>query len=184
MSLAQVLYLFGLGYFVANMLVVADVVRFRRWMRTALVTWPSPRPPFYRLSLGIGVALGVLLAVRMGLQHQAPWNLFGETMMFLYYAYAIVLRRQVRRGLYQDGVWTDTGFMRWEQIDGVSWRERGEVVTLVLVKRARQLARTLQVPGTAYGEVRRVLREKVAAHAIRFRGVGLDLGVRDERDAV
>ncbi len=184
MSLAQVLYLFGLGYFVANMLVVADVVRFRRRVKTALVTWPSPRPPFYRLSLGIGVALGVLLVFRLGWQRQAPWDLFGETMMFLYYGYAIVLRRQVRRGLYRDGVWTDTGFMRWEQIEGVSWREQGEAVTLVLVMRARQLARTLQVPGTAYGEVRRVLRDKVAAHAIRFKGMGLDLGARDERDAV
>ena len=56
------------------MLVVADLVRFRRRVRSALVTWRSPRPPFYRLSLGIGVALGVLLAVRMVVQGLAPWD--------------------------------------------------------------------------------------------------------------
>lgn len=184
MSLAQVLYLFGIGYFIANMLVVADVVRFRRRIRTALVTWPSPRPPFYRLSLGIGASLLLLIVLRMTIQRVAPWDLFGETMMCLYYGYAIVLRRQVRRGLYRDGVWTDAGFMRWEQIEGVSWREREGGVMLVLVRRARQIARTLAVPGGAYGEVRRVLRDKVAEHAIQFRGTGLDLGVRDDRDAV
>ena len=54
---------------------------------------------------------------------------------------------------------------------------------LVLVRRARQIARTLRVPGEAYGQVRRVLRDKVTAHAIQFRG-GLDLGARDDRDAV
>ena len=103
--------------------------------------------------------------------------------MCLYYGYAIVLRRQVRLGLYQDGVWTEGGFMRWEQIEGISWREREEGVMLVLVRRARQIARTLRVPGEAYGQVRRVLRDKVTDHAIQFRG-GLDLGARDDRDAV
>lgn len=184
MSLAQVLYLFGLGYFVANMLIVADLVRLRRRVRTALVTWPSPPPPFYRLSLGIGVALGALIVVRLGIQRVPPTHLFGESMMFLYYGYGIVLRRRVPRGLFQDGVWTDRTFMRWGDIEGVSWRSDGEAATLVLVQRSRQLARTLRVPGLHYGEVRRVLREKVAAHDITFRGVGLDLGVRDDRDAV
>ncbi len=184
MSLAQVLYLFGLGYFVANMLVVADLVRLRRRIRTALTTWPSPTPPFYRLSLGIGVALGVLIVMRLVVQRVPLTNLFGESMMFLYYGYGIVLRRRVPRGLFQDGVWTDRAFMRWGEIEGVSWRTEGDTATLVLVQRARQLARTLRVPGDRYGEVRRVLREKVAAHDITFRGVGLDLGLRDDRDAV
>ena len=65
----------------------------------------------------------------------------------------------------------------------MSWRETKDV-TLVLVMRGRELARTLRVPGEVYGEARRVLREKVAAHDIQFKGMGLDLGVRDERDAV
>ena len=183
MSLPQVLYLFGIGYFIANLLVVVDLVRFRRRNRQALLTWPSPRPPFYRLNLAIGVALGVLIVVRLVVQHRPPTELLGETMMCLYYGYAVVLRRRIRRGFFQEGVWSDSVFMRWGQIEGVSWRETKDV-TLVLVMRGRELARTLRVPGGVYGEARRVLREKVAAHDIHIRGMGLDLGVRDERDAV
>lgn len=183
MSLSRVLYLFGIGYFIANLKVVVDLVRFRRRSRRALLTWPSPRPPFYRLNLAIGVTLGVLLVIRLGVQRRAPTELFGETMMFLYYGYAVVLQRRIRRGFFEEGVWSDSVFMRWGQIEGVSWREAKEV-TLVLVMRGRELARTLRVPGEVYGESRRVLREKVAAHDIHIRGMGLDLGVRDERDAV
>ena len=183
MSLPQVLYLFGIGYFIANLLVVVDLVRFRRRNRQALLTWPSPRPPFYRLNLAIGVALGVLIVVRLVVQHRPPTELLGETMMCLYYGYAVVLQRRIRRGFFQEGVWSDSVFMRWGQIEGVSWRETKDV-TLVLVMRGRELARTLRVPGEVYGEARRVLREKVAAHDIQFKGMGLDLGVRDERDAV
>lgn len=183
MSLSQVLYLFGLGYFVANLRVVIDLVRFRQRSRHALLTWASPRPPFLRLNRAIGVALGVLLVVRLAVQHRPPTELFGETMMFLYYGYAVVLQRRIRRGFFHDGVWSDSVFMRWGQIEGVSWRESKEV-TLVLVMRGRELARTLRVPGEMYGEARRVLREKVAAHDIHLRGMGLDLGARDERDAV
>ena len=184
MTLAQVLYLFGLGYFVANMLVVADLVRYWRRARRALVTWPGPPVPFTRLSQAIGAVLALLIVFKLVVQHRPPVTLFGETMMFLYYGYALWLRRRIRRGLYGDGVWTDGNFMPWRTIEGVSWRQTGDRATLVLLMRNRPLARTLAVPGDAYGEVRRILRDKVAAHDIRLAGMGLDLGARDERDAV
>ncbi len=184
MTLAQVLYLFGIGYFVANVRVLVDLARFRRFARRALMTWKSPGPPFHRLSLGSGVALGVLLVVRLAVQRRPPTELFGESMMFLYYGYAIVLERRIRRGLFEAGIWTDRGFMDWGSIEGIAWRERAGQATLVLLRRNRPLARTLAVPGDAYGEVRRILRDKVSAHDIRLTGLGLDLGARDERDAV
>lgn len=182
MTLSQVLYLFGIGYFIANLRVVVDLVRFRRRNRQALLTWPSPPPPFYRLNLAIGVALGVLIAVRLVVQRRPPVELFGETMMFLYYGYAMPLSTRIAKGFYRDGIWADAGFMRWGQIAAVSWREdRG--VTLVLISRARQMARTLRVPPDLYGEARRLLRDRVKADDLHPSG-GLGLGSREERDAV
>ena len=108
---------------------------------------------------------------------------FGELMMFIYYGYAIPLSTRIARGLYADGIWTDSGFMPYSEIGGMSWK--GEQPTLVLIAREKQVARTLEVPGPALGEVRRLLREKISSHAIEFDGgPGLHLGERDVRDSV
>ncbi|HEX2311003.1 MAG TPA: hypothetical protein VHH91_09815, partial [Vicinamibacterales bacterium] len=81
-----------------------------------------------------------------------------------------------------DGIWAENGFMPYQQIGGIAWRENGQV-TLLLISRLRQLARPLVVPGDYYGAVRRLLRDKIAAHDIRFSGGGLELG-QDERENV
>jgi hypothetical protein len=57
-------------------------------------------------------------------------------------------------------------------------------VTLIIISRLRNLARRLKVPGDKYGAARRVLRDKIGAHAIHFTGTGLDLGDHDEREVV
>ena len=51
---------------------------------------------------------------------------------------------------------------------------------MLLVSNERQLARSLTVPIPFYGEARRVLRDKIAAHDIQFSDGGLNLG----RDAL
>jgi hypothetical protein len=48
----------------------------------------------------------------------------------------------------------------------------------------RAFARQLAVPHIHYGAARRLLRDKIAAHAIHFTGKPLDLGMHDERDDV
>ena len=45
------------------------------------------------------------------------------------------------------------------------------------------MARHLDVPQEHYGEVRRLLRDKIGAHDIHFTGKGFDLG-SDEREMV
>jgi hypothetical protein len=105
-------------------------------------------------------------------------------MMFLYYGYLLPLSTRIARGLYEDGVWTDSGFMAYGDIGGLSWKG-GTGATLVLASRLRAIARTLTVPGTRLGEVRRVLREKIGERAIEFDGgPGLHLGSRDTRESV
>jgi hypothetical protein len=91
---------------------------------------------------------------------------------------------RIPRGLYGEGIWTDTGFMHYEHVGGISWKA-GEPPTLVVISRLKALARRLVVPHRALGEMRRLLRDKISAHAIEMdEGPGLHLGARDARDSV
>jgi hypothetical protein len=180
--LPQILFLFGLGFLAANLKVVADLIRFRVRKHSALLVWQAPKPRYYNFSLMLAGILGCLLAAKL-VQRRPADQWFGEAMMLLYYGYAFPLSTRIARGFYQDGVWADSGFMRWAQISAVAWKEEAGV-TLILISRLKSLARKLQVPGSLYGEARRVLRDKVKAHDISFGGSGLNLGTRDESDAV
>ena len=179
----RLLFLFGLGFLVANLRLVVDLLRFQRRKRTALLTWPAPKPRAYGFSLALGVILGVLIGVKFFLLRWSPEQLFGEAMMFVYYGYAFPLSTRISRGFYHDGIWSDSGFMRWGQISAVSWKE-SEGVTLVLISHIRNIARHLEIPGHLYGQARRLLRDKIKAHDIHIGGAGLDLGSRDESDAI
>ena len=181
--LQQLLFLFGVGFLVANLVVVAELLRFQWRKRTALLVWQNPKPRFYGFSLGLGVVLGLLFAFKLFVLRRPISGLFGELMMFVYYGYTFPLSTRIARGFYRDGVWSDTGFMRWGQISAVSWKEEGGV-TLVLISHLRNIARHLQVPGDLYGEARRLMRDKVKAHDIHIGGTGLNLGSRDEQDSV
>ena len=102
--------------------------------------------------------------------------------MFVYYAYLMPMSFRIGRGLYENGLWVESGFVPYSQIGGLSWRE-GQEITLVIIYRLRSLARPLTVPRAHSGEVRRLLRDKIAAHDIHFTFKTLDLG-SDERDRV
>jgi hypothetical protein len=179
----QVLFLFGVGFLAANIKVGTDLLRFYTRRRKALLTWQAEKPPFYGFSLALGVLLGLLLAFKVFVQRRPPEQLFGEAMMFIYYGYATPLASRIARGFYQEGIWSDTGFMRWGQISAVSWKE-DERVSLMLISHLRNVARRLVVPGPLYGQARRLLRDRVKAHDIHIGGAGLDLGSREEADTV
>ena len=109
---------------------------------------------------------------------------FGELMMFVYFGYMLPLSQRITRGLYRDGIWTDSGFLAYQQIGGIAWRE-GAAPTLLIISRVRAMARRLEVPPTVLAEVRRILRDQISSHAIEMdEGPGLHLGSRDARDSV
>ena len=178
----QTLFLFGLGFLGANLKVGVDLLRYRRQRSAALLIWPSVRHPYYRLSLLLGVVQSLLLASFLLLRRPGP-QLFGLGMMVLYFLCATPLSTRIARGFYRDGIWSDSGFVRWDKISGVAWRQEGPI-TLLLISHIRNIAKRLQVPGNLYGEARKVLRDKVREHNLHLSGAGLDLGLRDERDAV
>lgn len=181
--LPSILFLFGIGFLVANVKVTADLVRYHARKASALLIWQGPKPRHYGFALALGAVLGLLVVIKLFALGRAPHELFGEIMMFLYFGYAVPLSSRIARGFYRDGVWSDSGFMRWGQISAVSWRE-DDTITLVLISHPTSIARRLQVPGHLYGQARRVLRDRVKAHDLHIGGAGLDLGSRDDRDAV
>ena len=177
----RALLVLGVGFLGANIKVMADLIRYRQRRQTALLTWQGPRPAYYRLNILLAITLGLLLAAK--LVRNEPDRAFGEAMMFVYYGCLFPLSTRIARGFYGDGVWSDSGFMRWAQISAISWKEEGPI-TLILISHVRNIARRLEVPANMYGEARRVLREKVREHALRMGGSGLDLGSRAEDDPV
>ena len=186
--LRQALLALGLLFVIVDLKVGAQLVSWWRKRHRAVVTWPGPRPPFYAINLAIGVLLGILLFVTSYVEISsaarlaAASSLFGVAMMFLYYGYLLPLSTRIRRGLYEDGIWTDSGFMRYTDIGGLTWKGDD---TLVAASRQKTLARRLRVPGVHLGEVRHFLREKIGDHAIAFdAGPGLHLGTRDTRESV
>lgn len=177
--LTTVLTVLGVGFLVANARLVLQYVRFRKRQKAALLVWPSPKPPHYLMALAIGVLLGFIVFYKLVLSHQPA---FGESMMFLYYAYLLPLNRRIGRGFYQDGIWADAGFMRWDEVGGITWRESSHAVALVVISRLKNLARVLPVPVEHYAAARRLLRDKIGEHAIQFTGTGLELSGHDERE--
>jgi hypothetical protein len=178
----RVLFVLGVGFLIANVKVGVDLIRYRRHKQSALLTWRGQRPAYYRLNILLAVTLGLLLAAK--LVRKEPERAFGEAMMFVYYGCIFPLSTRIARGFYDAGIWSDSGFMRWAQISAISWKEEGRSITLVLISHIRSIARRLEVPAHLYGQARRVLKDKIRDHALHIGGVGLDLGSRNEGDAV
>lgn len=179
----RVSLLFGVGFLGANLRVLWHLLAYRRRRHNALLVWEADKPRFYGLNLALGAMFGALLALDVFVLRRPLAQLFGEVMMCTYYGYAFPMSTRIARGFYGEGVWADSGFMPWTQISAVSWKE-DPGVTLVLVSRVQSIARRLTIPGHLYGQVRRLLRDRIASQDIHIGGAGLDLGSRDERDAV
>jgi hypothetical protein len=182
-TLSRLLFVLGVGFLCANVRLLFQFLRFLKMRSTALLTWPGSRPPFYLLLLAIGATLALLIVYKLAVLRVHPRQVFGESMMLVYYAYALPLSLRIGRGFYEDGIWSDRGFIPYSRIGGLSWRE-DEQVTLVLVYRMQAFASRLVVPRSYYAAARRLLRDKIAAHDIEFSEKSLNLGDRDHREDV
>ncbi len=181
--LQRLLQLLGAGFLIANVRALTLYLYARRLRPTGQLTWRGRKPPLYGLLLALAVTLGMLLFYKLVVQHRPLAEAFGEGMMFVYYGYALPLSLRIGRGFYEEGVWTDRGYIPYASVGGLSWRE-GPPLTLAIIHRTRPLARLLVVPARHHAAVRRILRDKISQHDIHFTGKGLDLGDRDERDVV
>ena len=180
--LPAALWILGAGFLVANLRLLVRFLRFLRLRSSAVLTWEGRRTSFYAVSLGFGILLGLLAFMKLVVWDRPLTDAFTEAMAFIYYGYAFPLSLRIGLGFYDTGVWSNKGLVPYDQIGGLSWQD-GEEPRLVLIDRVRNLVRHLDVPQEHYGEVRRLLRDKIAAQDIRFAGKGLDLGY-DEREVV
>ena len=180
--LPAALWVLGAGFLVANVRRLGRFLRFLRLRSTAVLTWPGRPTSFYLASLGLGILLGLLAFLKLVVWDRPLTDAFAEAMAFIYYGYAFPLSLRIERGFYDEGVWSNKGLVPYDRIGGLSWREGAEP-RLVLIDRVRNLVRHLDVPQEHYGQVRRLLRDKIGAQDIRFSGTGLDLGY-DEREVV
>ena len=177
-----VLFALGIGFLIANLRIFWQFFCYLRLRSTALVTWPREKPPFYGWLLAFGVVAGVLVFIKLVVQQRPPTQALGEGMMLVYYAYALPLKQRIGQGLYASGIWCDSGFVAYQVIGGLSWREDSKI-TLMVINRVRKVALSLDVPQVHYGEVRRLLRDKIETHDIAFSGKTFDLGT-DEREFI
>jgi hypothetical protein len=171
--LTGVLVVFGFGFLLANLKLAYDYVLFLRRRSAALLTWRSPKPPQFVFAVGLGAALGILVFTKLVLLHRQA---FGESMMFLYYAYFFPMSLTIGRGFYEDGIWAESAFIPYNEVGGVSWREGEHQATLIVISRLRNLARRLTVPGDKYAAARRLLRDKIGDRTSQLPGAGLGLG--------
>lgn len=180
--LGSLLFLFGVGFLAANL--ATAVVCLQDWRRrdSAVLVWRMPPPRFSALSVLISAGLGILIVYKLLVLEWPVRQLFGEGMMLAYYGYLYPLSLRLKRGFFEQGIRFDRGFVRWEDISGLTWRHEGPPV-LVVAHRHRRAGR-LTVPLERLGEARRVLRDRIAAHQVSFTPGPLDLGGHDERNDV
>jgi hypothetical protein len=176
----QLLFLLGLGFLVANLRVGLTLLRYVRARRAAILVWRQRRPPYYRLSILLGGVQGLLLVSLVLLRVPTP-QVLSLGMMLIYFLAATPLSTRIDRGFYETGVWADSGFLPWDRISSVAWRE--DPVTLIVSSSAGSIARHLRVPSSLYGEARKILRDRIRLHGFQVHA-GLDLGMREDRDQI
>ena len=177
--IASTFLLLGVGFLIANARLAFQYALFVKRRRGALLTWRGPKPPYYVMQIALGVFLGTLLLYNVFRVYRgmpADWRLFGQGMMFAYYAYLFPMTRNIERGFYEDGIWAETTFIPYTEVGGVTWRESEHQATLIVISRLRNLARRLTVPGDKYAAARRLLREKVGQQTVKGTGLGLGDG--------
>lgn len=181
--LAVLLLILGAGFLAANLAILVGLVRFRRRAARAVLTWRLPQPRTAIFSKVVAVVLGVLLVYKLLVLRWPPFRVFGEGMMFLYYAIWYPLGLTVERGFYEDGIWLERGFVKYADITGITWRE-DPTPTLIAVAGRRRRAGHLGVPLDLYAEARIILRDRIAADQLHMPHPLLDLGGHDRRDDV
>jgi len=148
-------------------LIARGLVGYRLFLKvrpTALLTWPVRRPPHFPLQLALGV-VAAALAVINGTMKRPFHHVYSQGVMAVYFIVMVPLSARIQLGLYRDGVWADAGFLPYEKIARMAFREGPEIV-LVLVPRGRSGPFRLPVPSSEYGAVRKILEEKIRSRVV------------------
>jgi hypothetical protein len=167
--------LLALGLYFSVLLAwsAASYLRFRRLRSTALVTWAAPRPAYFRSLVTLGV-VSALVAALNSYMDRPIHHVVPQGLMSLYFVLMVPLMASIPLGLYQDGVWAEAGFVSWQQIGRMAFRESPEIV-LILLPRTGTTSFRLRVPPGEYGAVRKTLEDKVRERVLQVDRGMLDL---------
>jgi hypothetical protein len=156
----------GLGVYFAVLLVrgFLGYARFRRVRPTAVLTWPVPRSQQLPWLVALGV-VNVALTVLNGLIGRPVHHVVSLGLMALYFVLMVPLASRIRLGFYRDGVWADAGFLPYQRIRRMAFRESA-VIELILLPRGGSGSFRLPVPPAEYGAVRKLLEEKIRAQIV------------------
>ena len=149
------------------MLIARGLAGYRLFLKvrpTALLTWPVRRPTHFPFLLALGV-VAAALAVINSTMHRPFHHVYSQGVMAVYFVVMVPLSARIQLGLYRDGVWADAGFLPYEKIARMAFREAPEIV-LIMVPRGRSRAFRLPVPSSEYGAVRKILEEKIRARVV------------------
>ena len=157
----------GLGVYFAVLLIrgFLGYARFRRVRPTAVLTWPVPRSHQLPWLVALGV-VNVALTVLNGLMGRPVHHVVSLGLMALYFVLMVPLASRIRLGFYRDGVWADDGFLPYARIGRLAFRERPEIVLLLLPRGRSSGLFRLPVPPDEYAAVRKVLEEKIRARIV------------------
>jgi hypothetical protein len=143
----------------------SSYLRFRRLRSTALVIWAAPRPAYFRSVVTLGVVSAFVAALNTYMNRPVH-HVVPQGLMSLYFVLMVPLMASIPLGLYRDGVWAEAGFLSWEQIGRLAFRESPEIV-LILLPRTGSSSFRLRVPPGEYGAVRKTLEDKVREHVLQ-----------------
>jgi hypothetical protein len=114
------------------------------------------------------LALGVVAAAVAVLNStlDRPFHhVYSQGVMAVYFMVMVPLSARIQVGLYRDGVWTDAGFLPYDKIGRMAFRETPEIV-LILVPRGRPGLYRLPAPSAQYDAVRTILDEKIRERVV------------------
>jgi hypothetical protein len=165
----------GLGVYFAVLLTrgLRGYLLFRKVRKTAVLTWPSRPPAHFRMMQVLGVMSTGVTLLNSYLDRPAA-HVASQAVMAAYFVLMVPLANHIHLGLYRDGVWAATGFLPYQRIGRMAFRETPEIVLVLLTRESAQ-SFMLPVPAAEYGAVRKVLEEKIRAHVVRPERAILDL---------
>ena len=164
LTFALLAALFG----VWTVLTLVRYARYRKIAGSSILSWPPPRPWYYNLCVGIGFFMVFLTGLSAFVLHRPALVIFAQGLMALFYTVVFPLVFRIRRGFYETGISTERGFVPFESIIWLGWKEAPEIV---LALRARghfggQRYSFVRVPGDYFGQARRILADSIKARSL------------------
>ena len=144
-------------------LLTAKYLRFRSVASRSILSWESPRPWFFGLCLGIGVFMVAMTFLSGFVLNRPPLHTVAQALMAVFYTVVFPLSFRIRKGFYATGIWAERGFLPYQEIRWLGWKEEPEIILALRGEDRffRQSYDFLRGPGDYYGQARRILADRI-----------------------